>query len=338
MFAGSIILFGRRFMMLLILCAIFFSVLLTFASNVRTLKTFFDDRFDLQPGQQTVLNADDLSAQKNLRMLIAMTGILLVVSGYVVFIRVVSKEVESRGRLEREFEIARDIQKSLLPAGAFVNDWCEVVGLTVPATEIGGDYFDVITLSGDEVLVFVADVSGHGVGAGLIAAMFKSALYAHLESRPSLSEMLAKMNRTIFQLSDKQVFVTAACVHLDWRSRMAHLATAGHLPILYRGANGILKSIRTPALSIGLRRGAHFSDTQILISPGDRFLLYTDGLVEAHRRDGEEFGEVRLQQTWQTLSINAGDGNGGRLLQAVRAFTGQDAMADDATIAEVRLL
>ena len=109
------------------------------------------------------------------RPLFGVIAIFLLSAGYTLFLRVVGEETKKRGRLETEVAVARRIQQSLQPSAAFKTDWCEAAGITVPATEVGGDYFDMIKISDDEAVIAIADVSGHGVGAGILSAMTKSA-------------------------------------------------------------------------------------------------------------------------------------------------------------------
>ena len=242
--SASIILFARRWYLLL--PSLFFcfylitnAVDLSSPSSVSSAST---PREAPQPG--TVLVHD--RPIDTPRMALGVLAIGLIAAGYVGFIIVLSTEGTRRARLETEVAIARQIQDSLLPTGTLTTPWAEAGGRTIPAAEVGGDFFDMHVLPDGRLLLFLADVAGHGVGAGILAAMTKSAVYLQASIDPSPGLVLAALNRTLRDLSDRRMFVTAACVLLDGGSRRIQVATAGHPPILIRSSEGFHKSFPMP--------------------------------------------------------------------------------------------
>ncbi|HEV8537813.1 MAG TPA: SpoIIE family protein phosphatase, partial [Bacteroidota bacterium] len=143
-----------------------------------------------------------------------------------------------------EINIARKIQQSLIPCTTFENSWCRVAGMTASATEVGGDYFDIVALSDHRLVVAVADVAGHGVGSGILSAMTKSALRSQHMHVASPAMVLENLNRTIYQVSERNMFVTLAYLLLDADARTAAYATAGHLPLLFRTDDVTVVSVK----------------------------------------------------------------------------------------------
>ncbi|RIK73124.1 hypothetical protein DCC62_18055, partial [candidate division KSB1 bacterium] len=189
--AASIILFGKKILPLLLITALFTALILASA--------FIEGAWRGQAPAKTesvTLTPAQLSKQKNQRFGITMLGIFFIAAGYGMFIYVFGKEVDKRARLEAEINLAQNIQKSLLPSSPMETAWCEVAGLSAPATEIGGDYFDIIPLSQNEVMVVIGDVAGHGIGAGILAAMTKSALRSQIEHEFSPRQVLENLNKT----------------------------------------------------------------------------------------------------------------------------------------------
>ena len=198
------------------------------------------------------LSEEDLNAIYTQRSILGALAIALIASGYAMFIRVISKELEQRTRLETEVSIAREIQQSLLPLTTHETGYAEVSGATVPATEVGGDFFDIVELSGPEVAVAIADVAGHGVGAGILAAMTKSAFRSQLQNNRVPVDALQNLNRTILEVSTAKLFVDVAYLLIDPSTGIMRYATAGHPPILVRTSSGNdIRELRT--VNIGSR-------------------------------------------------------------------------------------
>ena len=285
-----------------------------------------------QPGEPLVLTPEELSAIYTQRAIIGTAAIFLLVLGYVTFIRVVRLEVRERARLETEVTIARDIQQSLLPQAPLKTAWCEIAGLTVPMTEVGGDYFDCVELPGEMIAIAIADVTGHGVGAGILSAMTKSAFHSELEHDTSPDLVLRNVNRTVRRLSDEKTFVTFAYLRLERKNGRGLLSTAGHPPIFHRdGRTGTITQLRTAALGLGMRDDARFSNLELPCAPGDRLLLYTDGALELTNRKGEQFGSDRLAETFR-----AQDGGPEKICAVIvselRSFSGDEEFRDDVTL------
>ncbi len=277
---------------------------------------------------------EDISAQ---RKLIGVTAIFLLTSGYIMWIVVLNKEGAKRIRYQTEVQVAREIQQRLLPSGMFATGWCEAYGITTAAADVGGDYFDFVRLADDRVVIVVADVSGHGIGAGIVSTMTKSALRAQLLHDPSPVAVMQTLNNVMMQISEKKTFVTLAYVLLDQSAQTAFIATAGHTPVLYCTAEHDVHELRTQSLGLGMHAGAQFHELKQTFSQGDKLILYTDGVIEAVNNASEQFGSERLkhlarqsqgQTVLQTTEL---------VLNSVRTFTGKQQFADDATVVTIEL-
>lgn len=332
--SASIILFARRWYLLL--PSLFFcfylitnAVDLSSPSSVSSAST---PREAPQPG--TVLVHD--RPIDTPRMALGVLAIGLIAAGYVGFIIVLSTEGTRRARLETEVAIARQIQDSLLPSGTLTTPWAEAGGRTIPAAEVGGDFFDMHVLPDGRLLLFLADVAGHGIGAGILAAMTKSAVYLQASIDPSPGLVLAALNRTLRDLSDRRMFVTAACVLLDGGSRRIQVATAGHPPILLRSSGGV-DEIRTPSVGLGMKEDVVFDECEVPIGIGDVVLLYSDGLVERTDRKGEQYDLPRLRQALQKAPADSVEPLLNSILDDVTRFAGRRPQADDISLLAVHI-
>jgi hypothetical protein len=304
------------------------------AEKITTVITGKDERVIDSISETIQVSPEEFASIRQQRLAFYGVTAFLVGCSWAMMAVVLNSEGKKRGRLEAELAIAGDIQRSLLPSSTFNNSWCSVTGLAVPTSEVGGDYFDVVKLSDDLVAVIIADVSGHGVGAGIISAMTKSALHSQLVHDPSPSSVLSNLNRTLFSLTASKTFVTCAYILLNHGTRTAAVATAGHPPVLYRTRkDSKTVELRMPNLALGLKNGVPFTEKTIRYHPGDVFLLYTDGIVEASNKQGEQFGPERLRE------VLAGDIEAidlcTHIIGAARTFCGSKDFEDDATIVSI---
>jgi phosphoserine phosphatase RsbU/P len=204
--------------------------------------------------------------------------------------------------IDRELSIAREIQFSILP-----QTMPGVVGLTVvvryrPMTAVGGDFYDFLEMDAQRLGVLVADVSGHGVPAALIASMVKVALAAQRAQADCPAAVLAGMNETLCGRLAGQ-YVTAAYVFIDARARLIRYAAAGHPPMLrVARRDRDVHEVEQNGLALGFVQGTAYTELEQVLQPDDRFLLYTDGLIEAEDANEDFFGLERLKATFADAS------------------------------------
>jgi len=197
--------------------------------------------------------------------------------------------------IRTELEIARQIQTSLLPKLETAIAGLEIHARYAPAGSVAGDFYDVLT-DGQGLGVLIADVSGHGVPAALSASMLKVALKAQAGQMAHPEEVLDGMNRTLSGMLGEQ-FITAAYVYFHAERRELRYAGAGHPPVLlWRSACRRIESLEENGVFLGPFADAQYSAITSPFEPGDRCLLYTDGLVEAPNQKNEELGLSRLSE------------------------------------------
>jgi phosphoserine phosphatase RsbU/P len=195
--------------------------------------------------------------------------------------------------VENELEIARQLQRSILPASVPAVRGVQVGAAYEPMTAVGGDFYEFVPVDQHRIGLLVADVSGHGVPAALIAAMIKTAVQSVVACAASPREVLRGLDRILFHQLRGQ-FVSAAYLWLDTEARMARYSAAGHPPLLcFR--NGELKRIESNGLLFGVIPGTDYPVCEMPLHSGDRFLLYTDGVTEPENASGEAFGDHRLE-------------------------------------------
>jgi serine phosphatase RsbU (regulator of sigma subunit)/anti-sigma regulatory factor (Ser/Thr protein kinase) len=247
--------------------------------------------------------------------------------------RLQKEQVELR-LTAHELEIARNIQQSLLPKTFPVLPGFGLSGFCLSARQVGGDFYDVLSLSDEQALLIVADVMGKGVPAALFAATLHTLVHTTAEWTHSPSELLARMNRLLFtELSGVDMFITAQLVLADLNRRRLVVANAGHCPMFVAGPNGNLKTVSPDGLPLGILPDVTYEQQVLSLDECSRALLYTDGLTEARNSHGELFGQERLC-TWLRQSVSkhkTAAELSENFLTEIRSFQSQAGLSDDQT-------
>jgi serine phosphatase RsbU (regulator of sigma subunit)/pSer/pThr/pTyr-binding forkhead associated (FHA) protein len=247
--------------------------------------------------------------------------------------RLIEHERE-RQRLEQELSIAREIQQALVPQGLHDYPHFSITGIYRPCNEVGGDYFDVFSLSDGRIALLIADVAGKGLGAALLTTMLQGAL-SGMTLGVDPVEVFNHMNQF---LCDRAAVGRCATMFFGLLAADGTLefVRAGHpTPLLLRRGE-VSELYSTGSLPIGLVKSESFPSTRIQLEPGDTLLLYTDGVTEAEDKDRNLFQDWRLKEAFgghQDSSLkNLQDG----IWKAVEDFTGGASQADDVTLLVVR--
>jgi sigma-B regulation protein RsbU (phosphoserine phosphatase) len=234
--------------------------------------------------------------------------------------------------VDRELETARRIQQSILPRDVPGVEGLRVTARYLPMTAVAGDFYDFFaSADGGAAGVLVADVSGHGVPAALIASMFKVAASSHRDDVSSPGRLLTLMNRTLDGQLGGQ-FVTAICVYLDRRAGLATFAGAGHPPILlWQASTRELVTLSSTGVILGPFPTAEYGTGQHTIASGDRLLLYTDGLVEATEANGSGrmFGDQRFPTLLREYGSQPGAALADIILTELARWSGKSTSFDD---------
>ncbi|NJK79134.1 MAG: SpoIIE family protein phosphatase [Chloroflexaceae bacterium] len=245
------------------------------------------------------------------------------------------QEALERRSLERELELARDIQSSFLPNRAPQVPGYAISAFYEPARQIGGDFFDFVQTNEPESClgIVIADVTDKGVPAALFMALSRTLLRATaIDGRPPAA-VLEKTNRLILADSRAGLFVTCFYALLNPRQHLITYANGGHnYPLLYRAATGDVESARAKGIVLGVIPQPQFEEQQITIAPGDVLLLYTDGITEAMDSERNMFGEERLGLLLLEHHHRHPREIIERVLSAVAEFVGDEAQSDDMTM------
>ena len=199
--------------------------------------------------------------------------------------------------IQNELEIAREIQSSILPRCAPELESLRINAAYHPMTAVAGDFYEFIPVDQNRVGILVADVSGHGVPAALIAAMIKVAMQSVVSCAHDPPEVLRGLN-CILSGQLRGQFISAAYLWLDTEIYRVSYSAAGHPPLL-RWREGKLERIESNGLLIGVKRDSDYPVCEMPLNSGNRFLLYTDGVVEPENAVGEAFGDRKLEQVVQ---------------------------------------
>jgi sigma-B regulation protein RsbU (phosphoserine phosphatase) len=262
-------------------------------------------------------------------------------SAFALYNAIIYSEANEKKRLDHDLEIARDIQRILLPAQAPDVPGFEISGLNVPARQVSGDYFDYIKVDDERLGVAIADVSGKGVPASLIMAICRSVLRSQASQNPSPADVLKKVNRQLYPDIKEDMFISMAYLIVDHARAAITLSRAGHdAPLLYKKETQTVTPVKPPGMVLGIDSGSVFDritgDFNVPLERGDCLVLYTDGVTEALDGGGYEFGMDRMIQ-----SVRASAGQGAsaivtRVIDDVRNFVGAQPQHDDITLIAIR--
>src|SRR5438477_2195452 len=262
-------------------------------------------------------------------------------SAFALYNAIVYSEANEKKRLDHDLEIARDIQRILLPSEAPVIEGFEISGLNIPARHVSGDYFDYIKVDDERLGVAIADVSGKGVPASLIMAICRSVLRSQATGNPSPADVLQRVNRQIYPDIKEDMFISMAYVILDHAQGTVTLCRAGHdAPILYQRATETVTPVKPLGMVVGIDSGSVFDritgDFALSLERDDCILLYTDGITEALDNEGNEFGLERTIASVQSSAKEGAQAMVTRLIDDLRNFVGSTAQNDDITMIAIR--
>jgi len=253
--------------------------------------------------------------------------VLLACLGYVASRQALQRE-EQLAEIRKELEVARRIQQSILPAEFPRSGKFHVAARYVPMTSVAGDFYDFVLADDARAGLLIADVSGHGVPAALIASMVKLAATSQRSQARDPAALLAGMNTALHGNTQNQ-FVTAAYVYLDAEAQEFRYSAAGHPPMLLL-RNGSVSEIAENGLILAAFDFAAYESKAHALHPKDRLLLYTDGILEAANESGEFFGAERLSGLLQSTAPSSAHEAADRIIHAVKQWS--SSQDDDLTV------
>jgi phosphoserine phosphatase RsbU/P len=249
---------------------------------------------------------------------------------------VLHRQVLERRWVESQLELAQEIQSRLLPAVAPRVPGYDLAGASLPAYDIGGDYYDYIPLAHDRLAVVVADVAGKGIPAALMMATFRALLRTHLRADLDLLELVDAVNRSLVESVGLPAYVTCVCGILDLPTGQFAYANCGHNPPLVVRTGGEAEELVAGGHFLGAFEDARPETGRADLSAGDTLLLFTDGVADASRDDDEEFGVERIAETVRRVRGKPAAAVVDAVVAATRAYTGTTAYRDDFTLVVVK--
>src|SRR5919107_1084490 len=242
------------------------------------------------------------------------------------------REAQERERIEQELRIARLIQQTLLPKTLPELSGYDIAAYYQPAREVGGDFYDFLRLQDGCLGLVMGDATGKGMPAALVMAAARSMLRAVAQSSDSPGEVLERANDALVADIPPNMFVTCFYAVLDPETGRLRYANAGHdLPYLRRGAD--VEEPRARGMPLGLMPGMEYEQKELVLEAGNSVFFYSDGLVEAHDREGEMFGFPRLRRLIAANSVGGGEELVNFLLEELYSFAGQGwEQEDDITL------
>lgn len=249
-------------------------------------------------------------------------------------------QLSEKKRLDHEIEVAREIQRILLPSDPPSLDGFFCAAVNIPAEQVSGDYFDFIQIDADHLGVAVADVSGHGVPASIIMAMCRSVLRSKAPGNPSPAQVLREVNRLLYPDIQEDMFITMIYIVLH-KSGTLTLARAGHeAAMLCRDNFKHVEPIEAPGIALGIDSGDVFDevvkDVTIQLSPLDTVVVYTDGVNEALDSEGNEFGQEQLKDVLRNAGPQSVEYLVKTIVDRVEAFSSGHPQSDDITLAAIQ--
>jgi sigma-B regulation protein RsbU (phosphoserine phosphatase) len=252
----------------------------------------------------------------------------LVSIGILVFL--LALELVDRVLVRDELEVARQLQRDLLPKQAPDLPGYRAAHSYRTANEVGGDYYDFIRLDDGRVVITMGDASGHGMAAALLMAIANAALKLAIDLDPAPERVARLLNRALFRTGDRRAFMTLFYGVLAPASGEMHYVCAGHPFPLLRRAGGEILELGRGGLPLGIREGLAIEEASVTLAPGDVLVLYSDGVSETVNAAGQAFGFERLR------ALLAAGGEPQRIhdavLASVNAFRGEEPLVDDLSL------
>jgi len=241
------------------------------------------------------------------------------------------EEERAKQQMEEELRLARTIQQSLLPGKLPSEGWIRAAGSSVASHEVGGDYFDVTQVNPHCWSTVVADVSGKGVSSALLASLLQGALITGTDDAEAMERRIVRLNRFLLDRTGGEKYATVFQCLLHANGRLSYV-NAAHCPPIVVRKNGKQLTLDATSMPVGLMESAEFSVAEQHLAPGDRLVIYTDGVTEAQNADHEFFGKKRLREIVAAHAAESCNAIHDAIQEGVAAFTEGAAQSDDITV------
>jgi serine phosphatase RsbU (regulator of sigma subunit) len=240
------------------------------------------------------------------------------------------EEERAKLRIEDELNIARQIQQGLLPSALPAAGWFRAAGSSLPSTQVGGDYFDVRQVSANLWAAVVADVSGKGVSSALLASLLQGTFLMAAADASQIEGMMHCLNTFLLERTRGEKYATIFYCTLDSTGLLSY-SNAGHPAPFLVSLDGRLRKLHTSGMPVGMLEGAQFQMLQTQLAPGDKVVIYSDGLTEGENAEGEFFETERLRVCLRDHAQLDAAGLHMALLHTIDQFTEGGVIRDDVT-------
>jgi hypothetical protein len=251
------------------------------------------------------------------RITLALLSVASLSLGFTLLVWYIRAAEHGAARARAELDVARLMHETIVPAITHDAGWATVHAVSIASSEMGGDLIDLVPRADGGMDLLLADVSGHGVGAGLVMSMLKGAARVRLLAPGTVGEIASDLNRVLHALVPGHVFVTAALLRCHADGRLEY-TLAGHLPIFLRRADGSVERLENECLPMGVSPDEMFGARTALMRSGDAAVVFTDGLMEVMGRDGSQLGLDPLAQVIATTPTASAESLGHALVEAAR--------------------
>jgi sigma-B regulation protein RsbU (phosphoserine phosphatase) len=236
-------------------------------------------------------------------------------------------------RVEKEMQIAGEIQQRLLPKEIVAIPRYDVAGVAHPCAAVGGDFYDVIPLGDTKFAFVMADVTGKGIPAALMVSTLHASLRAYIQMNTNLAELAEKLNNLVYQNSPSDRFITFFVMILDCAEHTVTYVNAGHnFPYLFRSQSKEVVELQASGLPLGMLDNMQYTSAKVSLDREDVLMLYTDGVTEAMNRSKDQYGEDRLKETVRKALERHPRQIKDEVLDDVKKFIGQEPPSDDLTL------
>src|ERR1041384_125637 len=249
--------------------------------------------------------------------------------------RLVEEQID-RERLERELNLAREIQQRFQPTSPPIVPGFELQGISFPCYEIGGDYYDFIERPDGRLIIALGDVSGKGTSAALLMSSLHAAIHAQITAHQSLCEMISAVNRYLADTIPPNRFIPLFCAELDRETGLLNFINAGHNPPLIVHTAGTMEQLGAGGMPLGILPPAPYREGRSQPHPGDALVIYSDGVTETVNQAGEEFGPLRLYDVVARNLDSTASGIRDKIEAALTKFAQGTASVDDITLVIVK--
>jgi serine phosphatase RsbU (regulator of sigma subunit)/pSer/pThr/pTyr-binding forkhead associated (FHA) protein len=244
----------------------------------------------------------------------------------------------NRERMERELELATEIQQRFQPSGPPTVEGYEFQGISFSCYEIGGDYYDFIPRADGSMLIALGDVSGKGTAAALLMSSLHAAIHGQVAAKTPLHDAVVSVNQYLTENTPSNRFVTLFVAELSPNTGVLRYINAGHNPPLMGRADGSMEQLTSGGLPLGMMALAEYEVGEVMLNNGDVLVVYSDGVSEANNLAEEEFGLDRLTEVLKTNLTHSASAIRDKVESALSQFTGTAPANDDITLVIVKKL